>query len=124
VYERFTDRAKQVLVLAQEEAERSQHSNIGTEHLLLGLLREGDGIAAKVLSNLDVEIDKVRQAIESMLARNQRIIVQQQSVPTSRLKKVIQIPSKRRDGWATTTSAASTSYLASLPRVRHRRPHS
>ena len=91
MYERFTDRAKQVLVLAQEEAERSQHSNIGTEHLLLGLLREGDGIAAKVLSNLDVEIDKVRQAIESMLARNQRIIVQQQSVPTSRLKKVIQI---------------------------------
>ena len=51
-FERFTERAKKVLTLAQEEAERSHHSYIGTEHLLLGLLREGDGLAAKVLGNL------------------------------------------------------------------------
>ena len=51
-FERFTERAKKVLTLAQEEAERSHHSYIGTEHLLLGLLREGEGLAAKVLNNL------------------------------------------------------------------------
>jgi ATP-dependent Clp protease ATP-binding subunit ClpC len=89
-FERFTERAKKVLTLAQEEAERSHHSYIGTEHLLLGLLREGDGLAAKVLANLGVEIGKVRQTIESVLGRNERIIIQQ-IIPTSRVKKVIEI---------------------------------
>jgi ATP-dependent Clp protease ATP-binding subunit ClpC len=89
-FERFTERAKKVLTLAQEEAERSHHSYIGTEHLLLGLLREGEGVAAKVLNNLGVEIGKVRQTIESVLGRNERIIIQQ-IIPTSRVKKVIEI---------------------------------
>src|SRR5207245_1893773 len=89
-FERFTERAKTVLTLAQEEAQRSHHSYIGTEHLLLGLLREGEGLAAKVLSNLGVEIGKVRQTIESVLGRNERIIIQQ-IIPTSRVKKVIEI---------------------------------
>ena len=89
-FERFTERAKKVLTLAQEEAERSHHSYIGTEHLLLGLLREGEGLAAKVLGNLGVEIGKVRQTIESVLGRNERIIIQQ-IIPTSRVKKVIEI---------------------------------
>jgi len=89
-FERFTERAKKVLTLAQEEAERSHHSYIGTEHLLLGLLREGEGLAAKVLNNLGVEIGKVRQTIESVLGRNERIIIQQ-IIPTSRVKKVIEI---------------------------------
>src|SRR5256712_11661473 len=89
-FERFTERAKKVLALAQEEAEKSHHSYIGTEHVLLGLLREGDGIAAKVLNNLSVEIGKVRQTIESLLGRNERIIVQQ-IIPTSRVKKVLEI---------------------------------
>ena len=89
-FERFTERAKKVLSLAQEEAERSHHSYIGTEHLLLGLLREGEGIAAKVLNNLGVEIGKVRQTIESLVGRNERIVVQQ-IIPTSRVKKVIEI---------------------------------
>src|SRR5256886_15655265 len=89
-FERFTERAKKVLTLAQEEAERSHHSYIGTEHLLLGLLREGEGLAAKVLNNLGVEIGKVRQTIESGLGRNERIIIQQ-IIPTSRVKKVIEI---------------------------------
>jgi ATP-dependent Clp protease ATP-binding subunit ClpA len=78
------------LTLAQEEAERSHHSYIGTEHLLLGLLRERDGLAAKVLDNLGIEIGKVRQTIESVLTRNERIIIQQ-IIPTSRVKKVIEI---------------------------------
>ena len=89
-FERFTERAKKVLTLAQEEAERSHHSYIGTEHLLLGLLREGEGLAAKVLNNLGVEISKVRATIESVLGRNERIIIQQ-IIPTSRVKKVIEI---------------------------------
>jgi ATP-dependent Clp protease ATP-binding subunit ClpC len=89
-FERFTEKAKKVLTLAQDEAEKSHHSYIGTEHLLLGLLREGDGLAAKVLANLAVEIDKVRDTIDSVLGRNERIIVQQ-IIPTSRVKKVIEI---------------------------------
>jgi ATP-dependent Clp protease ATP-binding subunit ClpC len=89
-FERLTERAKKVLSLAQEEAERYHHSYVGTEHVLLGLLREGDGLAAKVLSNLGVEIGRVRQTIESVLGRNERAIVQQ-IIPTSRVKKVIEI---------------------------------
>jgi len=89
-FERFTERAKKVLTLAQEEAERSHHSYVGTEHLLLGLFREGDGLAAKVLNNLGVEIGKVRETIESVLGSNERIIIQQ-IIPTSRVKKVIEI---------------------------------
>jgi ATP-dependent Clp protease ATP-binding subunit ClpA len=89
-FEKFTDRAKKTLTLAQEEAERAHHSYIGTEHLLLGLLREGDGLAARVLNNLGVGIDKVRPTIEAILGRSQRIIIQQ-IIPTSRVKKVIDI---------------------------------
>src|SRR3979411_2621559 len=89
-FERFTERAKKVLTLAQEEAERSHHSYIGTEHLLLGLLREGEGLAAKGVNTLVVEINKVRATIESVLGRNERIIIQQ-IIPTSRVKKVIEI---------------------------------
>ncbi|HUZ87987.1 MAG TPA: Clp protease N-terminal domain-containing protein [Candidatus Baltobacterales bacterium] len=90
-FERFTERAKKVLALAQEEAEKSHHSYIGTEHVLLGLLREGDGIAAKVLNNLGVEIEKVRQTIESLLGRDKGLTVLQQIIPTSRVKKVLEI---------------------------------
>src|SRR5207253_50848 len=73
-FERFTERAKKVLTLAQEEAERSHHSYIGTEHLLLGLLREGEGLAAKVLNNLGVEIGKVRQTIEKVRTEIERLL--------------------------------------------------
>ena len=89
-FERFTDKAKSVLTLAQDEAEKSHHSYIGTEHLLLGLLRQGDGLAAKVLANLGLEIDKVRDTMDSVLGRDERT-KRQQSIPTSRVKKVIEI---------------------------------
>ena len=89
-FERFTERAKRVLTLAQEEAERSRHSYIGTEHLLLGIMREKDGIGAQALANLGVEVDMVRHTIEFVLGRNERIIIQQ-IIPTSRVKKVIEI---------------------------------
>ncbi len=68
-FNKFTERARRVLSLAREEARRLQHNFIGTEHLLLGLVREGDGVAAKVLSNLGVELGKVREAVESIVGR-------------------------------------------------------
>src|SRR6266568_5805885 len=62
-FDRFTRQARKVLSLAQEEAQRLRHNYIGTEHLLLGLIREGDGVAAKVLSNLGVDLDKARISV-------------------------------------------------------------
>jgi hypothetical protein len=89
-FERFTESAKKVLMLAQEEAERSHHSYIGTEHLLLALLRQPDTTAAEVLRDLGIEADTVRATIQSVLGREERILIQQM-IPTSRVKKVIEI---------------------------------
>jgi nucleoside-diphosphate-sugar epimerase len=89
-FERFTESAKRVLTLAQEEAERSHHSYIGTEHLLLGLMRDQDGMAAQALQNLGIQSDAVRSAIASVLGRSERTIIKQ-IIPTSRVKKVIEI---------------------------------
>ncbi len=89
-FERFTERAKKVLTFAQEEAERSHHSYIGTEHLLLGLMRETDGLAAQALQSLGLNIETVRLRIQAVLGRHERIIIQQ-IIPTSRVKKVIEI---------------------------------
>ena len=89
-FERFTDTAKKVLTLAQEEAERAHHSYIGTEHLLLGLIRAGDGVAAIALQSLGIELGPVRETIATVLGRNERILVQE-IIPTSRVKKVIEI---------------------------------
>ncbi len=88
-FERFTEKAKKVLTLAQEEAERSGHSYIGTEHLLLGILREKEGLAAKVLTNFGVVIDEVRRVLETVIGRSERIIIQQ-IIPTSRVKTVLE----------------------------------
>jgi ATP-dependent Clp protease ATP-binding subunit ClpA len=79
-----------VLTLAQEEAERSGHSYIATEHLLLGLFRENQGLGALVLINLGLDTMMVRRTIESVLVRSERIPYQQ-IIPTSRVKKVIEI---------------------------------
>jgi hypothetical protein len=66
-FEKFTERARRVLANAKEEARRFQHSYIGTEHILLGLVREEEGVAAKVLANLDVDRNKVRSAVEFII---------------------------------------------------------
>src|SRR5580704_15041986 len=89
-FERFNEDAKRSLTLAQEEAERSHHSYIGTEHLLLGLLRVEKGTAHRVLTELGVDIHTVREVIKSVLGRNERIPVQS-IIPTSRVKKVIEL---------------------------------
>ena len=64
MYERFTDRARKVMRLANQEAQRFNHEYIGTERVLLGLVKEGSGVAAHVLSNLDVQRHKIRQEVE------------------------------------------------------------
>jgi excisionase family DNA binding protein len=87
---KFTERARKVLSLAQEEAQRFNHNYIGTEHLLLGLVREGDGVAAKVLNNLGVTLDQARQAVEFIIGRGDRIILGEIGL-TPRAKKVIQL---------------------------------
>ena len=89
-FERFTNSAKRTLTLAQEEAERSHHSYIGTEHLLLGLLRLEAGRAHDALASLGVGIASVRHAIATVLGRDERILIQQ-LIPTSRVKRVIEV---------------------------------
>jgi ATP-dependent Clp protease ATP-binding subunit ClpC len=89
-FERFSEDAKRTLTLAQEEAERSHHSYIGTEHLLLGLLRNGSSTANRVLTDLGISIEEVRKTISSVLGQNERIQIQQ-IIPTSRVKTVIEI---------------------------------
>ena len=86
----FTERARHVLTLAQEEAQRFQHNYIGTEHLLLGLLREEEGIAAQVLSNLGIEVDQVRHAVEAIIGRGRRLDLGELGL-TPRAKKVIEL---------------------------------
>lgn len=89
-FDRFTKRARHVLTLAQEEARSFQHNYIGTEHLLLGLVREGEGIAAQVLRNLGVEVNQVRSAVEAIIGRGDRIVTGEVGF-TPRAKKVIEL---------------------------------
>ena len=89
-FDKFTERARKVLSLAQDEAQRFNHNYIGTEHLLLGLVREGDGVAAKVLNNLGVELTKVRSAVEFIIGRGDRIVLGEIGL-TPRAKKVIEL---------------------------------
>ena len=87
---RFTERARKVLSLAQEEAQRFKHNYLGTEHFLLGLVREGDGVAAKVLNNLSVELNKVRSAVEYIIGQGDRVVLGEIGL-TPRAKKVIEL---------------------------------
>ena len=89
-FEKFSERARRVLSLAQEEAQRFNHNYIGTEHILLGLVRETDGVAAKVLANLGVELNKVRAAVEFIIGRGERSTPGEIGL-TPRAKKVIEL---------------------------------
>lgn len=89
-FDKFTERARKVLSLAQEEAQRFQHPYIGTEHLLLALVGEGEGVAAKVLVNLGVELNRVRSAVEFIIGRGDRIVLGEMGL-TPRSKKVIEL---------------------------------
>ena len=89
-FDKFTERARKVLTLAQEEAQRFNHNYIGTEHLLLGLVREGDGVAARVLSNMGVQLPKVRSAVEFIIGRGETMVMGEIGL-TPRAKKVIEL---------------------------------
>ena len=89
-FDKFTDRARKVLILAQDEAQRFNHNYIGTEHLLLGLVREGHGVAARVLANLGVQLTDVRSAVHYIIGRGDRKVQGEISL-TPRAKKVIDL---------------------------------
>jgi ATP-dependent Clp protease ATP-binding subunit ClpC len=91
VFERFTERAKQVVVLAQEEARALKHNYIGTEHILLGLLREEEGLAARVLESLDVTVEEVRAQVARIIGPGDEPIVSGQIPFTPRAKKVLEL---------------------------------
>lgn len=89
-FSRFTERARRVIHFAQEEAQRFQHTYIGTEHLLLGLLREREGVAAQVLKSFDVDIKKARDAVEHIIGRGDHPVSGEVGL-TPRAKKVIEL---------------------------------
>jgi hypothetical protein len=90
-FDRFNDRAKRVLALAQDEAIRLNHNYIGTEHLLLGLVREGEGVAARVLDSLGVELSKVRTSVTFIIGRGDSATSPSEITLSPRTKKVIEL---------------------------------
>jgi ATP-dependent Clp protease ATP-binding subunit ClpC len=89
-FDKFTDRARKVLTYAQDESQRFNHNYIGTEHLLLGLIREGDGVAALALGNMGVDLSKVRTAVEFIIGRGDRPVSGEIGL-TPRGKRVIEL---------------------------------
>src|SRR5216683_414143 len=90
MFERFTDRARRVVVLAQEEARMLNHSYIGSEHILLGLIHEGEGVAAKALESLGISVEAVRQQVEEIIGQGQQ--APSGHIPfTPRAKKVLEL---------------------------------
>src|SRR3982751_4866609 len=87
-FDKFTDRARKVLTLAQDEAQRFDHNYIGTEHLLLGLVREGEGIAAGVLESLGVNLDKVRHEVIRVLSQSSSVGPAQETKRSSKTPTV------------------------------------
>ncbi len=90
MFERFTDRARRVVVLAQEEAKMLNHNYIGTEHILLGLIHEGEGVAAKALESLDISLEAVREQVQEIIGQGQQAPTGH--IPfTPRAKKVLEL---------------------------------
>lgn len=91
MHDKFTERVRKVIYLAREEASRLQHDAIGTEHLLLGLLREGEGIAATVLKNLGLDLDAIRHAVENLVAHTGGTLTIGEIPFTSNAKRVLEL---------------------------------
>ncbi len=91
MHDKFTERVRKVMYLAREEAARLQHDYIGTEHLLLGVVREGEGIAATVLNNLGLDLDQIRQAVESMVSNSGGTLTIGEIPFTPRAKRVLEL---------------------------------
>ena len=108
MFERFTDRARRVMVLAQEEARLLNHNYIGTEHLLLGLIHEGEGVAAQALESLSVSLPAVRQQVEEIIGRGQQ--TPSGRIPfTPRAKKVLEL--SRREALAMGHNYVGTEHI-------------
>ena len=90
-FDRFNDRAKRVLALAQDEAIRFNHNYIGVEHLLLGLIREGEGVAARALNSLGVDLSKARTSVEFLMGRGDSTTSPSEITLSPRTKKVIEL---------------------------------
>ncbi|GIW86610.1 MAG: ATP-dependent Clp protease ATP-binding protein [Isosphaeraceae bacterium] len=90
MYERFTDRARKVMQLANQEAQRFNHEYVGTEHVLLGLVKEGSGVAANVLKNLEVDLRKIRLEVEKIVQSGPDMVTMGKLPQTPRAKKVIE----------------------------------
>jgi ATP-dependent Clp protease ATP-binding subunit ClpC len=90
MFERFTDRARKVMALANQEAQRLNHEYIGTEHILLGLVKEGSGVGANVLKNLEVDLRKVRLEVEKLVKPGPEMVTMGKLPQTPRAKKVIE----------------------------------
>jgi ATP-dependent Clp protease ATP-binding subunit ClpC len=90
MFERFTDRARKVMALANQEAQRFNHEYIGTEHVLLGLVKEGSGVGATVLKNLEVDIKKLRLEVEKLVKSGPDMVTMGKLPQTPRAKKVIE----------------------------------
>ena len=91
MFDRFTDRARKVMGLARQEAQRFNHDYIGTEHILLGLIQEGSGVAADVLKSLDVDLKKIRQEVEKLVSHGTTMVTMGQLPFTPRAKKVLEL---------------------------------
>ena len=94
MFDRFTDRARKVMGLARQEAQRFNHQYIGTEHILLGLIQEGSGVAANVLRNLDVDPERIRQEVEKIVQDGPTMVTMGQLPFTPRAKKVLELASE------------------------------
>jgi ATP-dependent Clp protease ATP-binding subunit ClpC len=90
MFDKFTDRARKVMALAREEAKRFNHEYIGTEHILLGLVKEGSGVAANVLQNLDIDLKKIRLEVEKIVQTGPDLVSVGQLPFTPRVKKVLE----------------------------------
>ena len=91
MFERFTDRARRVVVFAQDEARGLNHNWIGTEHLLLAVIREGHGVGAKALESMQISLDAARQQVESIIGRGQNPVGDGHIPFTPRAKKVLEL---------------------------------
>ena len=112
-FDRFTDRARKVLTLAQDEAQRFNHNYIGTEHLLLGLVREGEGVAAKVLENLNVELAKVRTGPDG----------RRPAIQDDEIRRRLAVARCRRQSSPAAGDASAVGSQAQPPRLANFHPH-
>ena len=91
MFDRFTDRAKKVMNLARQEAQRFNHEYLGTEHILLGLVQEGSGVAANVLKNMGIDLNKIRMEVEKIVKTGPAMVTMGQLPFTPRAKKVLEL---------------------------------